>query len=365
LKGGRRSVGWLLGLAVFLAVVWLIVVAASHGAGPSVHSRGADGWAAARLYTESQGIRLEIPRGLQEQPQEPVWVTAFPWRRSGGPDRLESLQHFASEGGHLVVAYSGSGGSLDETRLLSQLGAPLHEARSRPPFRFQAWRRHRLQEWDLRPVQGQSRDGRIRALNQVPKPPPEAQILYQAKGDEDETLPLVFSFPLGRGQVLLFPAALLANARLGQAGNGDFLANLCRWLGDRWAVDELAQGLPPTDVPAVSRTNRRAFDLFGLHLLALYGLGLWALGRRFGPAWRDPPVRLGSTGSFLAGLGTLHERLGHRDEAARRLIQRTRQLHPDLSLPPDLEDPEAKPAVDLLTLARRLVALRFPSRGAP
>ena len=45
----------------------------------------------------------------------------------------------------------------------------------------------------------------------------------------------------------------------------------------------------------------------------------------------------GSTGSFLLGLGALHHRLGHHAEAARRLLERVRELDRGADLPADLD----------------------------
>jgi hypothetical protein len=70
-------------------------------------------------------------------------------------------------------------------------------------------------------------------------------------------------------------------------------------------------------------------------------------------------VVTGSAGSFLLGLGALHNRLGHHAEAARRLLERTRELDRNLILPDGL-DRRANSAGprELVELAREVARLR-------
>jgi hypothetical protein len=75
--------------------------------------------------------------------------------------------------------------------------------------------------------------------------------------------------------------------------------------------------------------------------------------RRFGPAWSDPPQVLGSAGAFLTGLGALHDRLGHHAAAARLLVERARELHPQIALSPPAV-PSDGSARSLVTLARAI-----------
>jgi hypothetical protein len=88
------------------------------------------------------------------------------------------------------------------------------------------------------------------------------------------------------------------------------------------------------------------------------------LSRRFGAAWREPPVVTGSVASFLLGLGALHHRLSHHGDAARRLLERSRELFPDLPLPEELARRAATAAApqDLVAVARALVRLRRGTR---
>jgi hypothetical protein len=67
----------------------------------------------------------------------------------------------------------------------------------------------------------------------------------------------------------------------------------------------------------------------------------------------------GSAGSFLLGLGVLHHRLGHHAEAARRLLERTRELHRDLDLPAELDRRAASAGPrELVALARDVASRR-------
>ena len=67
----------------------------------------------------------------------------------------------------------------------------------------------------------------------------------------------------------------------------------------------------------------------------------------------------GSTGSFLLGLGALHHRLGHHAEAARRLLERARELDPGADLPADLDRRAATAGPrELVELAREVAGRR-------
>ena len=63
-----------------------------------------------------------------------------------------------------------------------------------------------------------------------------------------------------------------------------------------------------------------------VELVLIYCAALLALGRRFGPAWEEPVDISGSSAAFFLGLGALHHRLGHGDEAAARLVDAAARL---------------------------------------
>jgi hypothetical protein len=86
--------------------------------------------------------------------------------------------------------------------------------------------------------------------------------------------------------------------------------------------------------------------------LLLYVLTLWTLGPRLGSPWSPEPVVVGTAESFLLGLGSRHDQLGHHAAAARLLVERARELDPRLELPERVD--EIDDASTLLGLARRV-----------
>jgi hypothetical protein len=105
------------------------------------------------------------------------------------------------------------------------------------------------------------------------------------------------------------------------------LEGLRRDLPGSWELDEWRHGLR-APVRGVRWTGSLAFDLLLLQIGLVYALTVMALGRRFGPVWRERVVAAGSVASFLVALGRLHQRLGHFDEAARLLVERAGELEP-------------------------------------
>jgi hypothetical protein len=123
------------------------------------------------------------------------------------------------------------------------------------------------------------------------------------------------------------PAQMLCNGRVGEPGNADWAATLARSLGPRWTFDEYHHGLTgATEAAAGQVRTERFLDLYLLQVVFLYMLAVLALGRRFGPAWREPAVVSGSVANFLVGLGGLHARHGHHADAAAALVARATEL---------------------------------------
>ena len=356
-----RSPGPWVWLALALVVAAVPLLLSPGAAGPSVLSRGPDGWVGARAYLAARGVELTLLDAPPTAPAGGALVTAFPWQSSAPATSVEPFRRFARGGGFLAVGFSGEAPRPSEDALLNALGCPTFEARPSLPLAPVAWWRYRHEVWQGEPVDGASRPLSLRAPSYVPEPPEGAQIHYIA-GAGDREIPLVFSFPLGEGRVLVLPAQAIANGFLGQPGNVDLLENLRQWLGNAWAVDEAAHGLRPVNAEGVSSAGGLAFDLFALHLLMLYGLAILGLTRRFGPPWREPPARTGSARSFLLGLGALHHRLGHHRDAGRRLLSRIQELEPNLDLEAAVGRVQATDGKSLVRLARRVSALR---RGEP
>ncbi|HEY2294858.1 MAG TPA: DUF4350 domain-containing protein [Thermoanaerobaculia bacterium] len=328
----------------------------------SALSRGPNGWLAARRYLEARGARVRLlDRPLAELQGGGALVLTFPWQRGSVIDvaeMTEPLDQHLLRGGDLLVAYSGTRGNPGEMVALEGLGLFPREERkvTLNPMR---WRRFTHAEWDLRPVAGGA-PLHVWAPRYAPKLPKEAKPLYL--GPQRQVLLAVL--PRGRGRIWILPADAFANARLGEPGNAALLETLRRRLGDRWTFDEYHHGLTAGQGVPETASLGRTLDLVLIHLAVLYLAALWTLSRRFGPAWSEPPAVTGSTGAFLLGLGALHHRLGHHREAARRLLERVRELDRDADLPADLDRrAETAGPRELVALARE-VARRRQGRPA-
>lgn len=350
----------LLGGALLLLLILGGVLLAGGGgeARGSALSRGPGGWLAARRYLEARGARVTLlAQPLDRFAGTGVLVSAFPWQQGLSAEAAEQLEGHLRRGGALVLAYSGSTGNAAELVAMEGLGLPLEEKR-RPvlnPFR---WRRFARQEWDLRPAAGvKAEPVRVWAPRWAPEIPKDAKPLFISPAGAPAVVVLE-RFRGSRGPIWLLPADALANARLGNPGNAALLETLLRRLGKRWTFDEYHHGLIAART-VESAAFGRTFDLILLHLAVLYLAALLTLSRRFGPAWSEPPVMAGSAGSFLLGLGALHHRLKHHGEAARRLLERTRELDRNLVLPAELEqDAGSAGPRELVGLAREVARLR-------
>jgi hypothetical protein len=357
----RRQV--LAGGAV-LAILGLAPVLLALGRGEargSSLSRGPNGWLAARKYLEARGARVrmlgEPLDGLQDRG---VLVVTFPWQQGLSPQAADPIEEHLRRGGAVILAYSGELSNPGEILVLEGLGLPLEEKR-KATLSPLGWRRFAREEWDLQPAAGVigGRPVRVWAPRYAPEIPRAARVLYR----DPRGRPGVAVLQRYRGSLWLLPADAFANARLGNPGNADLLETLLRRLGDRWTFDEYHHGLAAGRADAETATIGRTLDLVLLHLGILYLAALLTLARRFGPAWSEPPVVTGSAGSFLLGLGDLHHRLGHHREAARRLLERARELDRNLVLPPDFDGrAETAGPRELVTLAREVARRR---RGQP
>jgi hypothetical protein len=349
--------------AAGLAVLGLLagLFARQGEARGSALSRGPNGWRAARRYLEARGARVRLlARAFEPSRDGGVLVLTFPWQRGATPELGDELDRHLRRGGQIMVAYSGESGNLGETVVLTGLGLPPHEERKATldPLR---WRRFSREEWELRPVAG-GPPLRVWAPRYAPELPKEAVPLY--RGPRKRVL--LAALARGKGRIWIVPADAFANARLGNPGNAALLETLRRRLGDRWIFDEYHHGLTAAG-PGMPETAAagRTLDLILAHLAVLYLAALWTLSRRFGPPWSELPAVTGSTGSFLLGLGALHHRLGHHREAARRLLERVRELDRDADLPAELDRRATQAGPRELVALAREVARRRTGRPAP
>lgn len=356
-----------LGLAVLLAVVvfaaWVLSRSSQGGAGSAL-SRSAAGWLAARAYLEARGADVALlDRPLADFDDGGVLVVAFPWQRyDASVEVTTALSRHLRDGGDVVFAFAGQDeirGEAMEIGVAAGLGMHWHAVTERPPLHPLRWREYASREWDLAPDPSLGAEGplRVRALRAWPEMPEGGQALFR----DPSGRPMVFTYASGGGRVVALPAEVLSNARL--ARSADLLETLWVRLGDVWTFDEHHHGLFAAQAPGAS-APRLMLDLWLVHLAVLYGLCLWALARRLGPAWSDPPLTSGSAAAFLLGLGALHHRLGHHGEAAGLLVARARELHPRLALAEADGGGEVKPGdgPGLVELARA-VGLRQRPRA--
>jgi hypothetical protein len=348
-------------LVLILGIGAVLLLGEPGEARGSALVRGPNGWLAARRYLEARGARVTLLREpLDRFTGGGVVVSAFPWQTGPSVEAAEALDTYARRGGTLLLAYSGSWGNAGELVAFERLGLPLDEVR-KGSLNLVAWRRFTREEWRLVPAPG-LRGGppvRVWAPRWRPEIPPRAEVLLRSPRGGVAAAVL----RRGKGRIFILPADAFANARLGDPGNAGLLETLRRSLGDRWAFDEYHHGLAAGAATAETVALTRALDLILVHLAVLYLVALWALSRRFGPAWSDPPAVTGSTGSFLLGLGALHHRLGHHGEAALQLLARARELDRDAGLPADLDRRAAVAGPrELVELAREVADRR---RGGP
>ncbi|MEM8997436.1 MAG: DUF4350 domain-containing protein [Acidobacteriota bacterium] len=356
---------WILGAAALLAVYALLPAA---GAPSSALSRESAGWWAARAYLEARGVEVEILDAPLDTVNEEraggppgVLVLALPWQRGPGLDLDTPLRRHLRDGGDILLAYDGVDGSPARSLVYDALGlGPEFDLRGDPPLGPRAWWRYQKETFVLEPAgPGGAPRLEIPAFRMAPEAPLDADVLYTL--EDDASAPLIFELERHGGRVLAMPSALFTNAHLAEHGHADLLEGVVERFPGPWRFDEYHHGLVRPELLEAADT-RYAWDLFVGHLVVFYLLALLALGRRFGPTWRDETLRTGSASDFLRSLGVLHHQLGHHRDAARRLLERTRRLAPHAELPSapgDVYDPETvDDGASLARYAARLAAVR-------
>jgi Domain of unknown function (DUF4350) len=321
------------------AIAATLLLRPSGAAGASALSASPKGWLAARTYLERRGRRVSLlNRPLDQAPKVTEGrslVLAFPWQGFPSKEELDALHRRLAAGGSIVFAYSGQSRSIAEDFVASALGFDLGKVRGAPPLSPLRWYAFVREQWRLKPegtfAPGSAPDVVIQAPDRVPNAPKGAEVLYRG-GRE---VPAVFSFSRSRGRVIVVPADGLSNARVGNSGNADLLESLRVALGEEIAFDEYHHGLVAPDVVARSGSAPN-LDLVLAQILLLYFVLTWALGRRFGPAWEEPPEIASSTEAFLLGLGALHRKLRHSAPACVRLLDDAGRLDPRVQAPPEV-----------------------------
>jgi hypothetical protein len=340
-------------LAAAMALAAALLLGGWAPADASALSRTGGGWLAARRYLEERGVRVHLlDRELAAAPPTGVLVLAFPWQRSTAEDVDRAVERHLQRGGDIVFAYADAGQAA-QSEVAETLDLPFEERRPRPPLGPRAFRAYAREEWTLHAPGESGRPARIRALRRSPAAPSGARVLL---ADADGR-PVAFVFRRGRGRVAVFPAGLLANARLSEPGNADVLETLRQELGAEWTFDELHHGLTAAEGGPAS-PGPRMLGLYVAQVVFVYALCALAVARRLGPAWREPARSSGSPATFLVGLGALHDRLGHHPEAGRLLVARALELDPRTAVPEE----DVQDAKGLVRLARR-IGLRQAGKG--
>ncbi|MEM6794430.1 MAG: hypothetical protein AAF725_10650 [Acidobacteriota bacterium] len=390
---------WPLGLLILtFALLW--ATASSPDARSSSLSRGPGGLWALRAYLEGRGVEvltLYAPLFTAEGeggggglgPEEiETLVLALPWQRPPSLElRRQLLRYLESgrggAGGDLILAYDGRS-RLDATeQLLLEILAvdPRVEPRPEPPLAPASWLAYRRAVWRLEaPASSAGRASTSPEPGRPAPDPPEleavrfipaapafgAEVDYVLPAElslSGREVPLVFSFERQGSRITVLPAAALRNASIQAGGNLALVETLIARHGRSWTFDEYHHGLVRPELLERS-AGSYAWDLFIAHLLLLYVLGLVAVGRRFGPVWRERRAHSGSTPDFLHHLGVLHHQLGHHRGAARQMLERARALRPSLQ-GADLDPEGVSSGADLVAFASRLEEVRAvaASRG--
>lgn len=350
------------------AVLCTLLLRRSGAAGASTLSASPKGWLAARAYLERRGSKVSLLDRPLDQAQaqgkageESSLVLAFPWQGFPSKEELDALRRLLAAGGTVVFAYSGQPRSIAEHFVAEAVGLEFDEARGEPPRSPRRWYKFVTEEWRLKPEKafapGSAPEVVIQAPDRVPRAPKEAEVLY--RGDKER--PAVFALPRSRGRVIVVPADALSNARLGNPGSADLLESLRVALQGEIVFDEYHHGLVASDVVADSG-SAVSLDLLLAQLLLLYLVLARALGKRFGPAWEEPPEITSSTAAFLLGLGALHRKLRHSAPACLRLLDDGERLDSKVQAPAELRNIAFDAGEEAFLDVARVVA-RLQRRG--
>jgi hypothetical protein len=334
------------------------------GAAASTLSRSARGWLGARRVLEARGVAVHIlDAPLETVAGAGVLVVSFPWQSRRALGSAAPLTSHLQRGGTLVLAFSGDALTPLEDGILEDLALTVADARPRPPLDPRAWRRYAREVWTLGPDAGRlpgAARPRVSALRRVPRMPAQGRALFT----NDAGLPIVFEYDRWSGRVLVMPSEILANGRLAEAGNADWLATLAGTYAGSWTFDEYHHGLIAPGAPTAGEVDTGRFmDLYLAQIVLIYVLGLLAVGRRFGPAWTEPAVVGGSVARFLVGLGGMHARLGHHAAAAAALVRRAGELDKRTSVAEDAARAGELGPKAFLELAQSVGRTEWRSKG--
>ena len=353
----RRRVAWLGFWLVATLVAGLLIQGRRGLAGPSTLSSRSDGWILARSYLEARGqdvqtIATPLDRRLHDTVRSgETWVLGFPFQRAALTFDPTVLRDHLQAGGSVLLAYSnGRHPGRAEARTLSEFGPGEPWELVTSSLRPTEWMKTRRAPEQLVPTfEGEAL--RVRSLRWFPNFPPGTEVLYHTASGE----PVVGRWRVGAGTILVMPAELLSNGRLGTASGPSWLETLSTTLPEPWVFDEYHHGLVD---PALAREQVRegvGLDALLLQIGLVYLAFVWAWGRRMGPAWRQRSTRAASADDFLLGLGEQHHRLGHHAAAAELLLERAALLDPRVEIDDSLRARAvAADARELVTLCNEL-----------
>ncbi len=283
---------------------------------PSSLSKTADGWLAARLYLEGRGDTVELlDHSDVANIGSGTLVTVFPWSSPYLGDSAESYWSHVRAGGNLIIA-TGVANTVLQEQVLDRFGFATTTIRGKPPLRYTDWRRYHRQTANLVSANSQHEI-------QIPLPrdaavsPSGADVLF-----EDQRSGIsVFAQDVGRGTVVVLPAAVLDNSGFRNDAGPVLLEELRRRYDNSWVFDEYHQGLRAQtsgEMTAIGAATRA----WTIQILMLYVVALVALWRPFGGSWPAPQRSAGATAQYLLGLGATHQRLNHFGDAAKHLLAR-------------------------------------------
>ncbi len=337
IAGSRRvwASAWLwAAVLAAVALVGALVARKGGAAGASALSASPDGLLAARIYLERRGSRVSLADAPPENlASGDALILAFPASTFLPGEEMNAARRGLAAGSTVIFAYSGRTGMLEEL-LAGGFGLSIVPARGHPPLGPRRWWAYAKADWRLRPEPAFGAGARevvVRAPDRVPQAPDDAVVLYRGEGGT----PAVFVIARGHGRLVVLPADALSNGRLGSAGNASLLESLRSANSGRITFAEYHHGLVSPGARA-DDGSAHSLDLLLAELLLLYGLAAFALSRRFGPSWEEPPEISGSASAFLFGLGALHRRLRHSSAASARLVEAAVRLDPRVRVPPPL-----------------------------
>ena len=319
--------------------------------GPSVDSLDPRGLRLAWRALEEEGrpVARFGQRWTSLEETAGTLVVAMPLEEPPTGDERQALRSWVLQGGSLLLLTSGREPAYAERALLELLGI---QGAARPevaPLGWFGWKAWYEEEVALVPAPGidlpaiQVRRGEWRTM---PAGASTEPLLVDPLGR-----PAVWRQAEGAGQITVVdPGAAFSNAWLSPEGLTVLTAIVDEAVPT--SFDEAHHG---NFAPGVATGSPLGgpFELVLAQVVLLYLVGLWALGRRFGPAMGQAGAQASSASRDLGALARLHARAGHSREAAAQLRRlataRARRLGLD---PAGLDLPAGDDEAGLLALAK-------------